>query len=80
MLAIRLLRIARPSRVLGPAGLGPASSHRFAMLLEPGTRVLIRTAPYKQQRPHKVAFAVYLVEAAGIEPASVSPLPSVLHV
>jgi len=32
------------------------------MLLQPGTQVLIRAAPYKQQRPHKVAFAVYLVE------------------
>jgi hypothetical protein len=34
------------------------------MLLEPGTQVLIRAAPFKQKRPHKVAFSVYLVEAA----------------
>jgi len=64
LLAIRSLRIARPSLALRPAGRWPASSHRFAMLLEPGTQVLIRAAPFKQKRPHKVAFSVYLVEAA----------------
>jgi len=42
------------------------------------TRALIRTATNKKGLPCR-ATLVYLVEAAGIEPASASPPPLALH-
>ncbi|AAU91268.1 hypothetical protein MCA2631 [Methylococcus capsulatus str. Bath] len=44
----------------------------------PGNRANIGVAGEKKGQPRTVGLGV-LVEAAGIEPASANPLPSVLH-
>ena len=50
----------------------------LAMLVEPETRLLILPPTPNKNATRRWRF--YLVEVAGIEPASASPLPSVLHV
>jgi len=57
-LALRLLRRSRPSLYSGPPA-GPESSHRCAVLLELGTRILIRTAsPTNTKATARVAFGL----------------------
>ena len=70
LLGLRFTSARRPSaNVLRIAG---------AMLVEPHTRVLIRTSVINE-KSHKSGFNRLLVEAAGVEPASASTLPLVLH-
>jgi len=49
------------------------------MLVEAGMGSSSAPLRTKQKSHRKGGFFVGLVEAAGIEPASASPLPSVLH-
>jgi len=81
MLAIRFGRIARPSLRCDPSPLSGdvlVSPGALAILVEPGTRLLIRTTA-KTKKGRLVATFSRLVEAAGIEPASASLPPSALH-